>query len=240
MHNFEVCPGYVALYRSNAGGQLPDKTYEKYKMEDLLVYRTAVFSLIAQLIIGGFTSIGFFVNKDEDVSIVFALELVSQAVEFLWYLVVVCRYRKISTWTRYIDWVLSTPVMLVSTVLFFLHRTRTSYSVFLQSGRFYMLLSLNWLMLSFGFAMELTTFPKFAGLLLGSGALAGSFATMGTYVNWHDDVSVALFSIMLVIWALYGVAAALPYTPKNVGYNGLDVVSKNFYGLFLTVYVITM
>ena len=48
----------------------------------------------------------------------------------------------------------------------------------------------------------------------------------------------ALFFTMYAIWSLYGVAAALDDVPKNVVYNGLDVVSKNFYGLFLYVYVV--
>ena len=34
----------------------------------------------------------------------------------------VCRYREIKTWTRYLDWFLSTPIMLVSTAFFFRHR----------------------------------------------------------------------------------------------------------------------
>ena len=35
------------------------------------------------------------------------------------------------------------------------------------------------------------------------------------------------------IWALYGVAAVLPYKVKNAFYNILDLFAKNFFGLFL-------
>ena len=36
---------------------------------------------------------------------------------------------------------------------------------------------------------------------------------------------------MYGVWALYGVAAALPDAPKNISYNGLDLVSKNAFGV---------
>ena len=42
-----------------------------------------------------------------------------------------------------------------------------------------------------------------------------------------------IFYLLLVIWSLYGVAAMLNTIPKNLLYNLLDIVSKNFYGLFI-------
>ena len=41
-----------------------------------------------------------------------------------------------------------------------------------------------------------------------------------------------LFYYFVVVWALYGVAALMSYKWKNVGYNILDLFSKNFFGLF--------
>ena len=38
---------------------------------------------------------------------------------------------------------------------------------------------------------------------------------------------------LLLIWALYGVAAYFDHIPKNISYNILDVISKNFYGLYI-------
>jgi hypothetical protein len=35
------------------------------------------------------------------------------------------------------------------------------------------------------------------------------------------------------VWSLYGVAAIMPYYWKNIGYNILDIFSKNFFGLYL-------
>ena len=208
-------------------------------------YRSAIASLSAQLAVGGVTVWGLFVRVPEsvgdDLAPIFALELVSQAVEFMWYAVIVCRRRTITTWTRYIDWVVSTPIMLVSTTLFLLHRSLdASADDLFASGRLYMMLSFNWLMLSFGFAVELDALPKYTGIGLGTLAFAASFALVGTFVETSDVHSLALYVTMTVVWAMYGVAAVLPYTAKNVGYNLLDLVSKNVYGVYLTVYVLTL
>ena len=35
------------------------------------------------------------------------------------------------------------------------------------------------------------------------------------------------------VWGLYGVAAMTDLKTKNISYNILDIVSKNFYGLFI-------
>lgn len=211
-------------------------------MSNNIVYKTAVGSLVAQVLLGIFTTLGFFVgvpkHLEDDLFPIFVLEISSQIIEFVWYCIVVCRYGEITTWTRYFDWFFSTPLMLISTVLFFLHRTNANVDEFLKSGRLYMLIMFNWLMLSFGFALELNAISKLFGIAFGTVMLIASFYIMATFLQ-DDELSIALFIFMFVVWFLYGVAAALPYKEKNVSYNGLDIVSKNFYGVFLTVYSFT-
>ena len=200
-----------------------------------LVYRSAVVSLVVQLLVGSITTVGFFVS-DADLSIIFAFELASQVIELLWYVWVVCRYRRIVTWTRYVDWVWSTPVMHISTALFLYHRAHKPILDVLRAWPLYLACILNWLMLAFGFAMETGAVRPFLGLAGGGVAFVGSFGALAVLVDEQDALSVGLLTAIYIVWALYGVAAALPDVPKNVGYNALDVVSKNFYGLFLFVY----
>ena len=208
-----------------------------------LVYRSAVASLAVQVVVGAVTLAGIFVplpkSDRNDLRVIFGLELGSQVVEFVYYLLVVCRYRTILTWTRYVDWVISTPVMLVSTALFFCHRREVDLEW--ADGRLLAVLGLNWLMLAFGFALEVSrAIPPIVALSLGGLAFVGSFTVLALFVAPTDALSVGLFSAMYVVWALYGVAAGLDEVPKNVSYNALDVVSKNFYGLFLFVYALTL
>jgi hypothetical protein len=42
-----------------------------------------------------------------------------------------------------------------------------------------------------------------------------------------------LYWLFLISWSLYGVAAFLPYVPKNIMHNVLDLFSKNLVGLIL-------
>ena len=206
-----------------------------------LVYRSAVASLLVQVAVGGVTAAGFFLeNVSGDLQTILAFEFSSQVVEFLWYLVVVCRDREIRTWTRYLDWVVSTPVMLTSTALFFQLRQGEELLAVVESPALWLCLGLNWLMLAFGLLMEVSpNVSRFAGLALGGAAFVGSFTMLSRFVDAADTLSLGLYASMYGVWGLYGVAAALPHVPKNVSYNALDIVSKNFYGVFLFVYALT-
>ena len=209
-----------------------------------IVYRSAVASLAVQVTVGAVTLAGLFVplpkQDQEELRLIFGLELGSQLVEFVYYLFVVCRFRTILTWTRYLDWVVSTPVMLVSTALFFRHR-RGQSAAGVWDEALWVALGLNWLMLAFGFALEVSrALPPFLALAAGGAAFVGSFTSLARFVDGDDAVSVGLFGTMYVVWALYGVAAAFDDVPKNVAYNALDVVSKNFYGVFLFVYALAI
>ena len=206
------------------------------------VYCTAATSLIAQIAIGGVTGSAFFLfdgeRKDDPLLVtVLALEFASQVVEFLWYVFVLCAYSRIETWMRYADWVVSTPVMLVSMALFFQHRGGGD-----AWGAPWLPISLvlNWCMLACGYAVETSRVLRVRGVLAGIVAFVGSFAALATSVPEEDAISQGVFWVVYAVWSLYGLAALLPYAPKNVLYNLLDVGSKNCFGLFLFVYVVAM
>ena len=214
-----------------------------------LVKRTAQLSLAVQLLAGVATLTSFFVSAPQnyeytdDLYTILGIETASQVVEFLYYFIaVVCFGGNISTWTRYIDWYISTPVMLVSTAMFFEHRKQSRILDVVDvriSPDMYIVLALNALMLSFGLVMELDVIPRVTGLALGGFSFVGSYTFLAMFVDAGDAMSLWLFYIIYGVWGLYGVAAAMPYVSKNVMYNLLDIVSKNFYGLFLFVYLMT-
>jgi hypothetical protein len=52
-----------------------------------------------------------------------------------------------------------------------------------------------------------------------------------------DKFKNAVFYWFLFFWSLYGVFPLMSYKVKNIGYNVLDVFSKNFFGLFLAYIV---
>jgi bacteriorhodopsin len=213
-----------------------------------IVRTSAIASLVAQLLIGAVTSVGFFVDVTnaqyrEDLHTILAFEVSSQIIEFLWYAFVIVRSQTITARFRYVDWVLSTPVMLISLAMFFRHRDSTSpsssvLSIF-ESYEIYACLAVNWIMLAFGFAMESAWIPDVAGLIGGGLFLVGSFTFLAVLTP-IDTMSHVLFWVTFSVWGLYGVAAAFNDVTKNVMYNTIDVVSKNCFGLFLFVYALTL
>lgn len=226
--------------RPNATAPMPSVAESQSRW----VYRSAVASLGAQLLIFAVTSAGLFVDVGKDARTdlmpIFALELASQLIEMVWYLVVVCRYRVILTWTRYLDWVVSTPVMLVSTALFFYHRRGRPIADVFESPFLYLSLAFNWIMLLFGYLSERGAMRTTPAVAFGTLALVASFAALAALSDRGDALSTSLFWTIFGVWLLYGVAAALADVPKNIMYNGLDIVSKNVYGVFLFGYTLSI
>jgi hypothetical protein len=107
------------------------------------------------------------------------------------------------------------------------------------------ILGLNWLMLLFGYLGEVGAIPLVAGVALGFAPFIAYFYIIyerfvANYVNNNNDTtSLKIYAYFLFFWSLYGIVAVLPYTLKNTIYNGLDLFSKNFFGLFLSYLIVS-
>jgi hypothetical protein len=93
----------------------------------------------------------------------------------------------------------------------------------------------NFLMLTFGYLGEIGKIN-----LYGANVIGFIFFGLTFYTIWRNYVkgstvaiNYQLFYFMFVVWALYGVAALMSPLLKNIGYNFLDIIAKNFYGLFI-------
>lgn len=93
----------------------------------------------------------------------------------------------------------------------------------------------NFLMLMFGYLGEIGKMNLYAANATGFVFFGLTFYTIwNTYVKGSTvTVNHQLFKFMFVVWALYGVAALMSPLLKNIGYNFLDIIAKNFYGLFI-------
>jgi hypothetical protein len=96
----------------------------------------------------------------------------------------------------------------------------------------------NAVMLIFGYLFEISLLDLFASNTLGFAGLIGSFYVIyNSFVAKNLPANLPLFGAMSIVWGSYGLAATLSPTLKNVSYNLIDAVSKNFYGIFLTYIV---
>ena len=101
------------------------------------------------------------------------------------------------------------------------------------------IVAFNALMLLMGYLQEIGWLPPAIATPIGFLGLFGSFYTM--YVHFVRRVKdKTIFTLMAFLWSLYGGIALLPDVPKNIGFNIIDMFSKNFYGVYLSYYILKL
>lgn len=215
-----------------------------------LVTKTIWFSLIMQLITSIIPLRGFFItlpNEHKILSDILALETIVQVIEmifYVWIAYAVMNVNKMAS-RRYIDWVITTPTMLLSTIMFMKYQEKkengklktepvhTREFLIENKKTILSIFIYNLGMLTFGYLGELNILSKFISIPLGFAFFAKAFDEIYRGFGNKSVVGERLFMFLLFVWSLYGVAAALPANIKNVSYNLLDIVAKNFYGLYI-------
>ena len=221
-------------------------------MNKKLFYYTLVLSIIVQVITGVMDIGAAFVKvRSEGLLIrqLLILELVVQFIEGGFYVWLAYYFTKIVNVTpkRYLDWVITTPTMLVSLILYLIYLNEKEKQGTKQLEFFTMMkehagvivpvLLLNWAMLLFGYLGEMKVMTVLTSTALGFIPFLIYYYMI--FVNYviPTNNGYLLFWYFFVFWALYGFVALLPYYTKNVFYNILDLFAKNFFGVFL-VYII--
>ena len=137
--------------------------------------------------------------------------------------------------TLYLDWAITTPLMLMVLINVIAHHNRRSPSIRV----YFVIILLNYTMLYLGYRGE---FIK-QNILYYIGSFLAFFVMFGLifflYVKpKYNTFNYALFFFFLIVWSLYGVVYKMDLKTKNITYNYLDLVSKCFVGIGLWVYLI--
>jgi hypothetical protein len=214
-----------------------------------LFYVTLIISIIVQFITGVIEFGAFFVKVPSVYSIIrqlLLIELVVQIVEGSFYVWLAYNFTKILNVTpkRYIDWVITTPTMLITLMMYLIYLNKKVenntgelefFTLFKENSNVIVpVLVLNWLMLLFGYLGEIRAIPVLLGVFLGFIPFVIYYYLI--YVNYvtPNTNGYLLFWYFFFFWSLYGFVAVLPYYLKNSLYNILDLFAKNFFGLFLS------
>ena len=214
-----------------------------------LFYITLIISIIVQIITGGIEIVALFIKVPSAYSLIRELlifEFIVQLIEGIFYIWLAYNFTKIVNVTpkRYIDWVITTPTMLITLMLYliYLNKKTTNDTNDLEiltllkenSSVIIPIILLNWLMLLFGYLGEMKIIPVLLGVILGFIPFLTYYYMI--YVNFvtQNTSGYLLFWYFFFFWSLYGVVAVLPYYMKNAFYNILDLFAKNFFGLFLS------
>ena len=221
-----------------------------------LFYITLVISIIVQIITGIIEIGAFFVKVPVIYSLIrqlLLIELVVQVLEGSFYFWLVYNFTKVLNVTpkRYIDWVITTPTMLITLIVYLIYLTKKDENKTNELDFFTILkdnsniiipvVLLNWLMLLFGYLGEAKIIPVLLGVFLGFiPFLIYYYLIYVNYVTQSSSTSgYLLFWYFVFFWSLYGFVAVLPYYVKNSLYNILDLFAKNFFGLFLTYIILS-
>lgn len=240
-----------------------------------LLKGTVYMSLLIQFITGAVGIHGLMIPLSEEDKVlkeVLIMEMVVQVIEFCFYIWLaygLFSYSKKSnfplfdvTKRRYIDWFITTPTMLLSTIIFLQYikikekkkkeeekemitedqkkKENLSYLEFIKTHKKIITLIIlsNAMMLLFGYLVENQKMDKYTGIGIGFIFLVISFYLIYKEFAIHSEDGKKLFFFMFLIWSLYGVAAIFPFYIKNISYNVLDVFAKNFFGIFLYLMIL--
>jgi bacteriorhodopsin len=138
------------------------------------------------------------------------------------------------THLRYIDWTITTPIMLLVLSLVLSFNSKTT----IQLHWFAVTIFFNYVMLYAGYVGETGQLEKMTASVIGFIAL---FLMYGLVcINYllpkQNRDNTVLFSLFVVIWSMYGVAYHFEEEQKNVAYNYLDLISKCLVGIGLWMY----
>lgn len=211
---------------------------------------SGLFSLMVQIII--FIMCLYTVSiplpeKDQILNKILLVENGVQLIEILFYSWLLFSTFKPTgeiTWVRYLDWVFTTPAMLLSLSCFMYYiNHRDTETVDLptiwnkESTSIITIVVANLAMLFFGFLAEVQKGNFYVNIALGFVGFFISFYTIFMNFVGTNTLNQILFYVTFLLWMLYGVAALMPYLTKNIFYNILDIFSKNITALGLIFYI---
>jgi bacteriorhodopsin len=143
---------------------------------------------------------------------------------------------------RYYDWFITTPTMLLTTIVYFeyLYRLETNGSPFRltdfikENERNIIFITIaNFLMLMSGYLYETGKIDKNRATLLGYIFFLVTFGYIYNNYAQKSKMGKKFFALLFIIWGSYGLGFILSDVAKNNVINFLDLFAKNFFGVFL-------
>ena len=138
------------------------------------------------------------------------------------------------TKTRYIDWTITTPLMLLTLSIVLSYNLGKKVSVFIILP----IIILNYSMLYIGYLGETKVLDRWTASFLGFIPFIGMFYIL--FKNYlkpkYVFANYLFYSIYLVVWGLYGIVYLFNDEYKNIMMNVLDCIAKCLVGLALWLY----
>lgn len=226
-----------------------------------LIYITGVLSLIIQVFTGIFdiyVATLKFKGPLQFLKNLLVIEVFVQIIEGIFYIWLVSNFANIKNITpfRYNDWLLTTPTMLFTYIMYLCYinkygtkkigdkvdenKENTFNDCLYEILPVYLpVFVLNALMLLFGYMAELKKITPMVGAILGFIPFFIMFYLIYENYAKTTDIGRTTFMYFVSVWGLYGIASLFSYKYKNATYNILDLFAKNFFGIFLAVVLLS-
>lgn len=138
------------------------------------------------------------------------------------------------TKTRYIDWSITTPLMLLTLCIVLGMESKVPVTISVYS----VIVLLNYVMLYTGYSGEIQTLDRLTACIIGFIAFFLMFGLI--FVTFVKPkmcrANLILYSIYLCVWSGYGIAFLFNEEYKNITMNILDFIAKCFIGIGLWAY----
>ncbi len=208
-------------------------------------------SIFIQIITGLLSIQGIFIPLPDQYLVIreiLVLEIIVQIVELFFYFFFLRSMASTAlpqmAATRYFDWVITTPTMLLTTIIFFKYqehienfskKEKLTFWGFIKENKknIFLIFLSNFLMLLFGYLGEIQAIRMDVSLVLGFFFFAYTFYIIYSDYAINSKQSLKMFYFILFIWGLYGVVATFNIQNKNHSFNILDIFAKNFFGVYL-------
>jgi bacteriorhodopsin len=199
-------------------------------------YLTFAFLMIASTL----TFIQTFCSNPLNVKYIMGLEATIGFIAAYFYSVFISTIHEQVNWDemtiiRYMDWSLTTPLLLISLCIFLGHNQHIKINTFVVVS----LLVLNYIMLYVGYLGEKKVLEKINACILGFIPLAAViYIIYTTFIEKSKHlVNKIFFYIFAIIWSLYGIVYMLDEVTKNILMNVLDMIAKAFVGIGMWYYL---
>ena len=135
---------------------------------------------------------------------------------------------------RYIDWAITTPMMLLALCLVLSYNSKTVIHLPVMLT----IIALNYGMLLLGYLGEINIIDRLAADIFGFMLFFGMFYIIYyNFIRQRPEYSnLVMYGLYLFIWTLYGLVYMLNEEWKNITMNILDLTAKCLVGLGLWIY----
>ena len=205
-------------------------------------------SLIVQLFTGLFDYYVVQLNIPSKLIIlkqVLIMELIVQIIEGIFYIWLALNISSVANITphRYYDWYLTTPTMLVTLCVYLVYLRNNEANIETKDSLIKIIYDnlntlipivvLNFVMLTSGYLTEIKKVSQTNGVLFGFIPFLIYFYLIYEHFAKFSQYGSQIFYYFFIVWFMYGLAALMNYTTKNIMYNILDLFAKNFFGVYL-------